>query len=153
MFHDSEGNAKRTMLIGTAVLMTLETRYQLLGIHNASFILALLLKFGHSMAQSCRLNESGWISKVLEKADEYNVAIEGTIPGIEKVLAEIRETGHVSKQSDEDESWLSKMIKDDLHCTLCYKSKPQSGGLVTLESFKAGTVREWKCSTWLLEVR
>ena len=37
-------------------------------------------------------------------------------------------------------------------CMQCYKSRPR-GGVLTLESLRAGTVREWKYWAWSLEVR
>ena len=154
MFHDSEGNAKRAMLIGTALLETLEIlskanlfKHDRSNICNAGLIVAHLLTFAHSMNPHCRLNENGWKSKVLQKADECNITIEG-IPGIEKRVAEIRETGH-SRCSDENQNVVDSLIE----CTLCYKGRSRSGGIVTLESLKAGIVRGWKQWAWSLEVR
>lgn len=92
------------MLIGTALLMTLDNlgdkrlfEHALSDVRNARLIIGHLLKFAQSMTPSCRLNENGWKSKVLEKGHELNIIIEG--PGIESVLAEIRKTEH-SKGSD-----------------------------------------------------
>ena len=142
------------MLIGTALLETLEilSKANLFkddrsNICNAGLIVAHLLTFAHGMNPHCRLNENGWKSKVLQKADECNITIEG-IPGIEKRVAKIRETGH-SRLSDENQNVVDSLIE----CTLCYKGRSRSGGVVTLESLKAGIVRGWKQWAWSLEVR
>lgn len=145
MFSDSEGNAKRTMLIGTALLTTLENiSMETMSVRNAGPILCHLLSFAQSMKSSCRLNEDGWKSIVLEKADKFDIIIEG-IPGIEKTLAEIRET-ELSKDLDEEGNELStnkSRLDDFTKCMLCYKNRPYVG-VLTLESLKAGTVRQWK---------
>ena len=98
MLNDSEGNAKRTMLLGTALLTTLESLgartdfKDLSDIRNAGLILAHFLVFAQSMNSSCRLNENGWKHRVLEKADELAIVV-GGVPGIEEMLAEIRNVG------------------------------------------------------------
>lgn len=85
MLHSSEGSAKRSILIGAALLITLEIlgdktllEYDLSDIRNAGLGLIHLLYFVHSMDLPCRLNDNGWKSKVLEKADGYEMAIEDT---------------------------------------------------------------------------
>ena len=173
MLNDSEGNAKRTMLIGTALLMTLEslsarTDFKDLGdIRNAGLILAHFLVFAQSMNSSCRLNENGWKHRVLEIADELNIIV-GGVPGIEEVLAEIRNVGDNGElkdtTSEEDlngedssgkassEDWTTDSDSAGFdNCLLCYKSKPWVG-VLTLESLKAGTVRKWGYFNWPVEV-
>lgn len=76
VFSDSEENAKRTMLIGTALLTTLENiSMETMSVRNAGPILCHLLSFAQSMKSSCRLNEDGWKSIVLEKADKFDIII------------------------------------------------------------------------------
>ena len=94
------------MPIGTALLTTLDNlgdkrliEHALSDVRNAGLIIGRLLDFAQSMTPSCRLNENEWKSKVLEKAHEFDIIIEGS--GIESVLAEIRKTEH-SKVSDEE---------------------------------------------------
>ena len=168
MLNDSEGNAKRTMLIGTALLTTLEslsarTDFKDLGdIRNAGLILAHFLVFAQSMNSSCRLNENGWKHRVLEKADELNIIV-GGVPRIEEVLAEIRSVGDNGElkdtTSEEDlsgkassEEWTTDSDSAGFdNCLLSYKSKPWVG-VLTLESLKAGTVRKWGYFNWPVEV-
>ena len=167
MLNDSEGNAKRTMLIGTALLTTLEslsarTGFKDLGdIRNAGLILAHFLVFAQSMNSSCRLNENGWKHRVLEKADELNIIV-GGVPRIEEVLAEIRnvgDNGELKDTSEEDlsgkassEEWTTDSDSEGFdNCLLSYKSKPWVG-VLTLESLKAGTVRKWGYINWPVEV-
>lgn len=98
----------------------------------------------------CRLNDDGWKSEALEKADGYEIAIEGT-PGIERLLADIREKLH-NEQSDEDKNEQST-DKDDLdditNCTLCCKSRSR-GVVITLKSLKLGLSVRKHCK-WVLE--
>ena len=183
MLNDSEGNAKRTMLIGTALLTTLESLSartdfkDLCDIRNAGLILAHLLVFAQSMNSSCRLNENGWKHRVLEKADELNIIV-GGVPGIEEVLAEIRNVGDNGEledtTSEEDssagdsnagdpnagdpneessgEEWSTDSDFDDFdNCLLCYKPKPWVA-VLTLESLKVGIVRKWRYFNWVVEV-
>ena len=161
VLHDSDGNAKRTMLIGTALLTTLETfKYKSLRQHtseirNAGFILAHLLTFAHSMTPCCRLNENGWRFKVQEIADTYHITVSGT-PGIEKVLAEIQDMAP-SKGSEEDKHEQFMMCKSDPdsyeNCILSYKGRPREGGVLTSANYMAGrTVRQWDDWTWIFEV-
>lgn len=86
------------MLICIALLTTIESvsiesiyDHDISDIRKAGLILAQFLSFAQRMDSSWRLNENGWKSKVLEKVDEFDTIIEGR-PGIENVLAEIRET-------------------------------------------------------------
>ena len=166
------------MLIGTALLTTLESLSattdvkDLCDICNAGLILAHLLVFAQSMNSSCRLNENGWKHRVLEKADELNIIV-GGVPGIEEVLAEIRNVGDngelkdtTSKEDssgkdlnegdsnagDSNEEWSTDSDFDDFdNCLLCYKPKPWVA-VLTLESLKAGIVRKWRYFNWVVEV-
>lgn len=164
VLHDSDGNAKRTMLIGTALLATLETfQFEsmlqhtpfLSKVRNAGFILAHLLTFAHSMTPRCRLNENGWRFKVLEMADKYHITIGGT-PGIEKVLAEIHNTAP-SKEPEEDKHEQFMIRKSDpdsyMNCILSYKGRSIEGGVLTSADFNAdGILRQWDDWTWIFEV-
>ena len=168
MLNDSEGNAKRTMLIGTALLTTLEIlsartdSKDLCDIRNTGLILAHFLVFAQSMDSLCRLNENGWKHRVLEKADELNIII-GGVSRIEEVLAEIRNEGDNGElkdtMSEEDssgeasaEEWSTDSDSEDFdNCLLCYKSKPWVA-VLTLESLNAGIVRNWRYFNWVVEV-
>ena len=128
------------------------SKYDHSDIRNAGLGLIHLLYFVHSMNWPCRLNDDGWKSEALEKADGYEIAIEGT-PGIERLLADIREKLH-NEQSDEDKNEQST-DKDDLdditNCTLCCKSRSR-GVVITLKSLKLGLSVRKHCK-WVLEVR
>ena len=147
------------MPIGTALLTTLDNlgdkrliEHALSDVRNAGLIIGRLLDFAQSMTPSCRLNENEWKSKVLEKAHEFDIIIEGS--GIESVLAEIRKTEH-SKVSDEEgnkQSTTQYDLDTITKCMQCYKSRPR-GGALTLEGLRNGIVREWKYCAWSLEVR
>ena len=82
----------------------------------------------------------------MHKARQYNIGIE-VMPGIKKVLAEIREVEH-SKKSDGDKNKQPTTIKHPLmDCMLCYKSSEVAAG-ATLKSAKASMiVREWSIGT------
>ena len=166
------------MLIGTALLTTLESLgartdfKDLSDIRNAGLILAYFLVFAQSMNSSCRLNENGWKHRVLEKADELAIVV-GGVPGIEETLAEICNVGDKgelkdttsgeasnaggsnaggSNEESSGEEWSTDSGFGDFdNCLLCYKPKPWVG-VLTLESLKAGIVREWRYFNWLVEV-
>ena len=147
------------MLIGTALLLTLDIlgdkrrfEHALLDVRNAGLIIGRLLNFAQSMTPSCRLNENGWKSKVLEKAHEFDIIIEGS--DFESVLAEIRKTEHC-KGSDEEgneQSTTQYDLDNITKCMQCYKSRPR-GGVLPLESLRTGIVREWRYWLWSFEVR
>lgn len=164
MLHDSEGNAKRTMLIGTAVLETLmalvlegilSRSSSPSGIRNIGLIVTHLLTFAHSMTPRCRLNENGWMSKVLKMADEYDIDIDGQ-PGTEDIIAEIRETvqGNESAEEQNETWWMSGRGRASYSSDylLCYKGRPREGGVLTLANRNADcAMREWSNWTWMLE--
>ena len=181
MLNDSEGNAKRTMLIGTALLTTLYSLSErtdienLCDIRNASVILAQFLMFAQNMNSSCTFNENGWKHRVLEKADELNIVV-GGFPGIEEVVAKIRHAGdnrepddtrseegsswkhsieEYSSEEDSSEGWITDSefdFEDFDNCLRCYKNVSWAE-ILNSESLAAELIRTWRSFDWVIEVR
>lgn len=86
MIDDSEGNAKRMMLIGTALLTTIDVLISQglftnnsSKIRNIGLILSLFLEFAEDEGEIPSCNEDGWNAVVVEKADAHGVTIEGLV--------------------------------------------------------------------------
>ena len=155
---DSEGNAKRVMLFGTALLTTIDIlikenlfKSQDSDIRNVALVLGHFLNFAHDMKETCRANEDGWKTKVLDRADAND--IKPLMINIEHVISEIR-TSKADATSDEDESAKPKTgtrregLKD---AAKSYESRILVG-FITLESLKAGVKRSWTHWNWATEV-
>ena len=143
---DSESNAKRVMLFGTALLTTIDIlvkeslfKSENSDIRNLALILGHFLNFVHDMKEMCKAIEDGWKKIVLERADEH---------GVEPyMISEIRESDDDtnSDHSDIDGTPRPKIgtKKESIeNAAKSYESKPWVG-LVTLESLKAGVKRSW----------
>ena len=155
---DSEGNAKRVMLFGTALLTTIDIliqerlfKSQDSDIRNVALVLGHFLNFAHDMKETCRANEDGWKTKVLDLADAHD--IKPLMIGIERVISKIR-TSKADAPSNEDEPTKSKteLRREGLkNGAKSYESRP-SVGFITVESLKAGVKRSWTHWNWATEV-
>ena len=155
---DSEGNAKRVMLFGTALLTTIDIlikerlfKSQASDIRNVALILGHFLNFAHDMEETCMANEDGWKTKVLDLAEAHD--IKPLMIDIERVISEIRES-RADATSDEDESTKSKteIRREGLkNAAKSYESR-HLVGFITAESLEAGVKRSWTHWNWATEV-
>lgn len=155
---DSEGNAKRVMLFGTALLTTIDIliknslfKSENSDIRNIALILGHFLNFVHDMKEMCVANEDGWKATVLERADEHE--IKPYMISINHIISEIRE-GKDDATSDEDGTPRPEIgtRREGLeNAAKSYESKPWVG-VITLESLKAGVERSWTHWDWATEV-
>lgn len=163
---DSEGNAKRVMLFGTALLTTIDIlikrslfKSEGSDVRNLALILGHFLNFVHDMKEMCKANEDGWKKIVLERADEHG--IEPYMISIDHAISEIRD-GDIRDSNDDANSDISNedgtprpTIATKKECienaAKSYESKPWVG-LITLESLKAGVKRSWTYWNWASEV-
>lgn len=156
---DSEGNAKRVMLFGTALLTTIDIliknslfKSENSDIRNIALILGHFLNFVHDMKEMCVANEDGWKATVLERADEHE--IKPYMISINHIISEIRE-GKDDATSDEDGTPRPEIgtRREGLeNAAKSYESKPWVG-VITLESLKAGVERSWTHWDWATELR
>ena len=146
MIEDSEGNAKRVMLIGTALLTTIDVLIQKglftnnsSKIRNIGLILSMFLQFAADESGTTECNEDGWNTVVVEKADAHGVTIQGLV-GIDELVQAIRDEGD---DSDSDEEDLTEDDPEDMRTAMlaCYQSEGYS------------TRRSWKHYCWDIEVR
>ena len=154
---DSEGNAKRVMLFGTALLTTIDIlvkenlfKPQGSDIRNVALVLGHFLNFA-DMEHFCRANEDGWKTKVLELADAHD--IKPLMIRIERVISKIR-TSKADTTSDKDKSAKPKTgtRREGLqNAAKSYESRP-SVGFLTVESLKGGMKRSWAHWNWATEV-
>lgn len=145
MIEDSEGNAKRIMLIGTALLTTIDVLIQKglftnngSKIRNIGLILSMFLQFAADESGMPECNEDGWNAVVVEKADAHGVTIQGLV-GIDELVQAIRDEGD---DSDSDEEDLAEDDPEDMMTDMlaCYQSGEYS------------TTRSWKHYCWNIEV-
>ena len=156
--NDSEGNAKRVMLFGTALLTTIDILIQNnlfksenSQIRNIALILGHFLHFAHDMKEVCRANEDGWKRTVLVRADEHGIELEST--STDYNLSDISEYDDHAI-ADEDVPLRPQITsrREGLKIAAgCYESKPYVG-LITLESLTAGVRRSWTHWDWAREV-
>ncbi len=156
MIDDSEGNAKRIMLIGTALLTTIDVLIQKADftndsskIRNIGLILSMFLQFAEDEGEIPSCNEDGWKAVVVEKADAHGVTIEGLV-GIDELVQDIRDDAN---DSDTDEEELAerdraaarrRLLAMTTNMTDCYRSGEHSN---------CGIKRSWKQYYWADEVR
>lgn len=156
---DSEGNAKRVMLFGTALLTTIDIlveeglfKAKDSDIRNIGLILGHFLNFVHDMKETCIANEDGWKTVVLELADDHG--IKPHMISIDHVISEIRKCKD-DDTPDEDGKMrpgIGAQRKALVNAANSYDSKPWVG-VITLESLKAGVERVWTHWAWATEVR
>ena len=156
---DSEGNAKRVMLFGTALLTVIDILLEKdlfksdnSEIRNIPMILGQFLNFVYDMKEMCTANEDGWKRIVLEKADTYD--IKPFVISLGHVIDEIRKGGDDTVSDDESGSRIPDIISrrnGHENAAKRYESKPWVG-VITLESLKAGVRRSWTHFDWATEV-
>lgn len=151
MIDDSEGNAKRVMLIGTALLTTIDVLIEKglftnsSKIRNIGLILSMFLQFAADESDTSS-NEDGWKAVVVEKADAHGVTIQGLV-GIDELVQDIRDN---AEDSDSDEEDLGEIGSLAIVAN-CYQSSEPS--YKDLETFNFGEQRSWKHYDWEIEVR
>ena len=155
---DSEGNAKRVMLFGTALLTTIDIlikdnlfKAEDSPIRDIALILGHFLEFAHDMKEICEAKEDEWTEKVLERADQHG--IKPYIINNDHVISEMR-NGKEDTASDEDGTPKPEIAsrREGLeNATKSNESKPWVGW-ITVESLKAGVKRSWKHWNWATEV-
>ncbi|KAK0509296.1 hypothetical protein JMJ35_008667 [Cladonia borealis] len=148
MISDSEGNAKRMMLIGTALLTTIDVliSHGLFTntspkIRNLGLILSLFLQFAGDVETEC--NEHGWKHVIWQKADAHDVTIEGLVRSQELVQS-IRDIDYASNISEEED--LNEMDPEDL---AMYMSDRYESRHTCVE---LGEKRSWKQYDWDIEL-
>ena len=156
MIDDSEGNAKRMMLIGTALLTTIDVLISQglftnnsSKIRNIGLILSLFLEFAEDEGEIPSCNEDGWNAVVVEKADAHGVTIEGLVESYELAMS-LRDNVYNSDCSEEED--ITGMDPEELATYMSerYQSREQS---YTTETFELGEKRSWKQYDWDIEVR
>ena len=163
---NSEGNAKRIMLIGaallTAVVLIQEKIYsndKAPKIRNQSLILSLFLQFADKFHEMCSHNEDGWTLQAVGIADTFKIPIEG-VAGISKIIEKIRKSKEASgsgrKSIPQELSKEKAEIEAKEKMWACYEDAPgMEWGVITLESLACarGEVRDWKKGwCWIVEV-
>lgn len=161
-----EGNAKRIMLIGaallTAVVLIQEKIYlndKAPKIRNQSLILSLFLQFADRFHEICSHNEDGWTLQVVGIADTFKIPIEG-VAGISKIIEKIRKSKEASgsgrKSIPQELSKEEAEIEAKEKMWACYEDAPgMEWGVITLESLARarGELRDWKKGwCWIVEV-
>ncbi len=149
MIDDLEGNAKRMMLIGTALLTTIDfliaqglftsTSSK---IRNLGLVLSLFLQFPEDEGETPSCNEDGWNVVVVEKADAHGVTIQGLVESYE-LAQSIRDDVYASDISDEED--ISEMDTENLAAYMSDRYQSQT--------FELGVKRSWKQYDWDIEVR
>ncbi|KAL8656957.1 MAG: hypothetical protein Q9226_002405 [Calogaya cf. arnoldii] len=94
IYNYREANAKRLMLIGTALLSSIDVlkSHKLFHsdsnteVRNIGLILCHYLQFAYDQREIPRLNEAGWTKLVIQRAEEHGIAIEGFY-GIGKIIS------------------------------------------------------------------
>ena len=155
---DSEGNAKRVMLFGTALLTTIdilvkENLFNSQGsdIRNVALVLGHFLNFAHDVEETCRANEDGWKTKVLDLADAHD--IKPLMISIERVISEIRTSKGNATPDEHDSAKRKTQIRREglQNAAKSYESR-HLVGFITVESLKAGVKRSWTHWNWATEV-
>jgi hypothetical protein len=155
---DSEGNAKRILLIGTMLLTTIDVLIGMglfvndgLEIRNIGLILSQYLQLAVDEDETCRFNENGWKGVVVAKADTHNIALQG-LAGIDMIVEGIRSEDEDSKSDGNDEpDHLAHATNRPMNMTICYKSR-ELWGVLTIEKLNSGNRRTWKQWDWAIEV-
>ncbi|KAL9130195.1 MAG: hypothetical protein Q9175_007084 [Cornicularia normoerica] len=157
--NDSEGNAKRVMLFGTALLTTIDIliknslfRSGNSDVRNVALIVGHFLNFVHDMKEMCTANEDGWKKILLERADEHE--IKPHMISINHVISDISKSNN-DATPDEAETARPKYgtrRKGLENAAKSYESKPWVG-IITLESLEAGVKRSWRHWDWATELK
>ena len=156
MLNDSEGNAKRIMLIGTMVLTTIDVLIEKglfkndSEIRNIGLVLSQLLQFAEDENEMGSFNEDGWKATVVQKWIDYDISIEG-VAGVDQLFCDIRAHEDISDSEDEDEDRITGMVNGAVNMVICYKSR-ELWGVMTVEKLNSGHRRSWKQWNWRMEV-
>lgn len=148
---DSESNAKRVMLIGTAILTTIDYLVDARpdgDIRNFGFILGLFLEFVVHFEEACEANENGWRFVALKKADRHAVVIRG-YDKLDMMVQNIRMEMNTSDNEDEElsEDDDASEAGDRPNFLRAYKSAPYHP-----ERRSPGVTRSWTTWDWKQEV-
>ena len=155
---DSEGNANRVMLIGTAILTTIDLIDKgLFGTHseirNIGFIIGLFLEFAVVFEETCTTNEDGWRFVVVKKVDQNDVVILGH-KRMELVMRQVRmdmdyEDNKEEEEEEEEEENSEKAEEPDNRPNFvkAYKPTPYDP-----QALLSGVTRLWDAWDWKLEV-
>ncbi|KAL8847086.1 MAG: hypothetical protein Q9221_007873 [Calogaya cf. arnoldii] len=147
-----EANAKRLMLIGTALLSAMDVlkSHKLFHsnnnteVRNIGLILCHYLQFAYDQREIPRLNEAGWTKLVIHTAEEHGIRIEGFY-GIEKVVSALRKSSAGNSGNASDSGKIPPGGNQNM--IYAYQSAPPLEGLLTAEKVKAhekgGTRRDW----------
>lgn len=145
---DSEGNAKRVMIIGTALLTTIDVliAHGLFTntsskIRNLGLILSLFLQFAQD--EEVQLNEDGWDYVVVKKADTHEVTIKG-LENSHELVESVRDIDSLSDISEEED--ITEMDPEDLATYVSEHYRSRSHAL------ELGEKRSWKHYDWNIEV-
>ena len=151
MLDDSQGNAKRTMLIGTALLTTIDLLisqglFTNTGskIRNLGLILSMFFEFAEDAGEH-ECNEDGWNYEIVKKADAHDITIEGLVSSYE-LVERVRDIDDSSDNSEEEED-MTEMDPEEL--TTYMSERYQS----IYHASELGEKRSWKQYDWDIEVR
>ncbi|KAI4176182.1 MAG: hypothetical protein LQ343_001226 [Gyalolechia ehrenbergii] len=154
---EREANAKRLMLIGTALLSVIDVLISHSLFHsdsntkirNIGFIICYYIYFAHQEHESCRNNEAGWTRVLVQKAEEHGVHIEG-LYGIEDMINALNASPSktiTSASASSNKHQRPSRGVSNLNMIHAYESAPPLVGVLTLELLRAheegGTPRDW----------
>ncbi|KAI4256995.1 MAG: hypothetical protein L6R42_005907 [Xanthoria sp. 1 TBL-2021] len=117
---DAEANRKRVMLIGTAILTTIDhlVDAELFGpnsaIRNVGFIIGLFFEFVVAYEETCESIEDGWRFVVVRKLDEFDIKIRG-LKGAERIAEGLREIALEEEAMDQAEKEEQQEAEKDSH--------------------------------------
>ncbi|KAL8937098.1 MAG: hypothetical protein Q9216_004594 [Gyalolechia sp. 2 TL-2023] len=149
---DAEGNGKRVMLIGTAILTAIShlVNAELFtndsAIRNLGFVLGLLVEFVTESEETCQANEHGWRIVVVQRLDEHAVQVRGTSK-MEQIVESVRQEAADEAADDEEEA--EEETKDlekpnsVPNFVKAYKSS-SSGDNPDDETFRSWDTWDWK---------
>ena len=151
MIDDSEGNAKRVMLIGTALLTTIDLlnsqglfTKNSSKIRNLGLILSMFLEFAKDAGEHI-CNEDGWTYELVKEADAHNVTIQGLVRSSDLVES-IRGLDFASDISEEPED-ISYLNPEALADYMSYHYQSRQSPSDSYEK------RSWEQYDWNIEVR
>ncbi|KAI4096378.1 MAG: hypothetical protein LQ339_006966 [Xanthoria mediterranea] len=161
---DAEGNGKRVMLIGTALLTALDhlTAAGLLrhdsAIRNIGFVIGLFLEFVVTYEETCEGNEDGWRFVVVLRLDAFGIKISG-LKAAEQIAEGLREITREVEEAEADE--VEKEQRDETSSDLDDKDNgPQKDGnepnfvnAYKPDSAPDSEVRSWDAWSWEQEVK
>ncbi|KAL9638224.1 MAG: hypothetical protein Q9164_001701 [Protoblastenia rupestris] len=158
----NEDNAKRLMLVGTALLTTLDLLIKRDIIRNIGFIFGRLLNFVSDMEETCGLEEDARTIPVIQKVDKHKIEIKGSAQR-DEIVDGMRKAAIIvpyAKGDVHDEDWNDPLTRQDLteaklNMIKAYEPTPTPNysGMNTSETQDEGTERHWCRWDWTAEVR